>query len=109
MAESLEVKQQREETLLSAFMEMVRSPDGDFGVLDLDRLAQATSDLESLHLMMKILSRDPQGKAAFENYPRLGEVDLEQLALFPSHTLGYAYAHHMIHNGLKPSQTFAIP
>jgi ubiquinone biosynthesis protein Coq4 len=46
MTESLEVKLQREELLLSAFLEMVRSPDGDFGVID--QLAQASSGLESL-------------------------------------------------------------
>jgi ubiquinone biosynthesis protein Coq4 len=102
MTESLEVKQQREELLLSAFLEMVRSPDGDFGVID--RLAQASSDLESLQLIINFLANEPQGKAAFANYPRLGEVDLEWLALLPSHTLGYAYANHMLQNGLKPLQ-----
>ena len=88
MIKSLEVKQQREELLLSAILEMVRSPDGDFGVID--RLAQASSDLEGLQLIINFLSNEPQGKAAFANYPRLGEVDLDLLAQLPSHTLGYA-------------------
>jgi ubiquinone biosynthesis protein COQ4 len=102
MTESLDAKQQREEALLSAFLEMVRSPDGDFGVLD--RLGAASADLESLQLLIQFLSNHPQGKSAFENYPRVGEVDLEQLALLPSHTLGYAYAQHMLKNNLKPLQ-----
>ena len=98
----INAKQQREESLLSAFLEMVRSPDGDFGVLD--RLGAASADLESLQLLIQFLSNDPQGKSAFENHPRVGEVDLEQLALLPSNTLGYAYAQHMLKNNLKPLQ-----
>ncbi len=102
MTESLDAKQQREEALLSAFLEMVRSPDGDFGVLD--RLGAASADLESLQLLIQFLSNHPQGKSAFENYPRIGEVDLAKLALLPSHTFGYAYAQHMLKNNLKPLQ-----
>ena len=49
MTELLDAKQQREESLLSAFLEMVRSPDGDFGVID--RLAVASADLEKLALL----------------------------------------------------------
>ena len=64
MTELLDAKQQREESLLSAFLEMVRSPDGDFGVID--RLAVASADLESLQLMIQSLSSHPQGKLAFE-------------------------------------------
>ncbi|MFM7885783.1 MAG: Coq4 family protein [Pseudanabaena sp.] len=102
MTELLDAKQQREESLLSAFLEMVRSPDGDFGVID--RLAVASADLESLQLMIQSLSSHPQGKLPFETYPRVGEVDLEKLALLPSHTFGYAYAQHMLQNNLKPLQ-----
>ncbi len=100
MSELLDLKLQREEILLSAFLEMVRASDGDFGVID--RLAQASSDLESLQLVINFLASNPQGKSAFERYPRVGEVDLERLALLPTDTLGYAYANHMIQNGLKP-------
>ncbi|WP_271253961.1 Coq4 family protein [Pseudanabaena sp. Chao 1811] len=102
MTELLDAKQQREEALLSAFLEMVRSPDGDFGVID--RLAIASADSESLQLMIQSLSSHSQGKLAFETYPRVGEVDLEQLAILPKHTLGYAYAQHMFKNNLKPLQ-----
>jgi ubiquinone biosynthesis protein COQ4 len=100
MSKSVEENPKREEMLLEAFLEMVRSPDGDFGVID--RLSQTSSDLGSLQMIIKALTNHPQGKAAFENYPRIGEVDLEQLALLPSETLGYAYANHMLQNGLKP-------
>lgn len=102
MTEPLDAQQRREEALLSAFLEMVRSPDGDFGVID--RLAAASADLESLQLMIEFLSSHPDGKSAFETYPRVGVVDLEQLVLLPSHTLGYAYAQHMLQNNLKPLQ-----
>jgi ubiquinone biosynthesis protein Coq4 len=102
MSELLESQRQREENLITAFLEMVRSPDGDFAVLD--RLAQATSDLESLQLIIKSLSAEPQGRLAFETYPRIGEVDLEKLSFLPKDSFGYAYADHMLRNKLKPMQ-----
>jgi len=77
MTDLLEAKQEREANIISTFLEMVRSHDGDFDVLD--RLAKATSDLESLQLIIKSLSTEPQGRIAFETYPRIGEVDLEKL------------------------------
>jgi|GEM_PF-1908714 len=46
MTDLLDAKQQREANIISTFLEMVRSHDGDFDVLD--RLGKATSDLESL-------------------------------------------------------------
>jgi ubiquinone biosynthesis protein COQ4 len=94
------INHQREEALRDAFLGMVRSPDGDFGALD--RLGQASSDLESLQSIISNLKLSEQGKLAFETYPRLGEVKLEQLAALPPNSLGFAYAEHMQSNGLKP-------
>lgn len=91
-----------EESVLSSFLDMVRAPDGDFPTLD--RLSRAVSDRDSFQLMIELLSRHPQGKAAFENHPRLGDLDLVQLKHLPENTLGSVYAEHMIGNGLKPLQ-----
>lgn len=92
--------QQRKDDLLSAFLGMVRSRDGDFGALG--QLSQASSDPETLDLLINSLRLEPVGKSAFDNYTRLGEVDLESLELLPSNTLGYVYANHMKQNNLKP-------
>ena len=95
-------KQQWEESVLSSFLEMVRAPDGDFPTLE--RLIHAVSDRHSFELMVELLSRHPQAKAAFENRPRLGNVDLLQLQNLSKNTLGHAYANHLLNNGLKPLQ-----
>lgn len=91
-----------EESVLSSFLDMVRAPDGDFPTLD--RLNRAVSDSHSFELMVELLCLHPQGKAAFENRPRLGDLDLVQLKHLPANTLGCVYAEHMIRNGLKPLQ-----
>jgi ubiquinone biosynthesis protein Coq4 len=102
MTQLASTNQQWEESVLSSFLDMVRAPDGDFPTLD--RLIRAVSDRDSLLLMVELLSRHPQGKAAFENRPRLGNLDLVQLQNLPENTLGYAYADHLLSNGLKPLQ-----
>lgn len=92
----------REELLLSAFLGMLRAPDGDFAAID--ALGKASGDLESLKLIISGLRREPLCKSAFDNHIRLGEVDLEALALLPQNTLGYVYANYMMQNNLKPLQ-----
>lgn len=69
--------------------------DGNVG-----RLAKASSDAYSFQLMVEFLSRYPQAKLAFQERPRLGKVDLQQLHQLPKNTLGYAFADHMIKNNL---------
>jgi ubiquinone biosynthesis protein Coq4 len=98
--------QQWEESVLSSFLDMVRAPDGDFPTLD--RLIRAVSDRDSFELMVELLSRHPQGKAAFANRPRLGDLDLVQLQNLPENTLGHAYVNHLLNNGLKPLQAPAV-
>lgn len=102
MSDSINAKQQWEQSLLSSFLDMVRASDGDFAVID--QMARASSDSESFQLMVKRLSRHPQGKKAFENRLSLGAIDLEQLRKLSDNTLGRIYAEHMFYNQLKPLQ-----
>jgi ubiquinone biosynthesis protein COQ4 len=95
-------KQQWEHTLFSSIVEMARAADGDFAVLG--QLAAASSDPESLQIVIDRLSQKPQGKKAFASYFSLGAIDLEELHRLPAETLGYLYAEHMLSNQLKPLQ-----
>jgi ubiquinone biosynthesis protein COQ4 len=92
----------QEELLLSSFLDMVNTTDGDFTVLA--QLAKASSDQESMQLMIQHLSLHPEGKQAFANHFSLGLIDLTILSKLADHTLGYLYAKHMMQNQLKPLQ-----
>lgn len=74
----------------------------------LPRLSQATNDASSLKLAIEFLSQHPQGKQAFEERPRLGDLDLQQLHQLSEDTFGYAYANHMLENGLTPLQAGSV-
>lgn len=84
------------------FMQIVKAPDGDMA--SIRRLSKATSDTYSLRLVVEFLKHYPQGRRAFQERPRLGKVDLQQLHQLPENTLGYLYADHMLKNGLTPLQ-----
>jgi ubiquinone biosynthesis protein Coq4 len=94
--------QQWENQLLERFMEIVKAPYGDFAAIG--NLSRATSDTESLQQIIESLSRHPQAKSAIQERFQLGKIDLLQLHRLPTDTLGYAYAAHMLDNGLKPLQ-----
>src|SRR5919199_1961888 len=94
--------QQWENQLLERFMEMVKAPYGDFAAIG--NLSRATSDTESFQQIIESLSRYPQAKSAIQERFQLGNIDLLQLYRLPSDTFGYAYAAHMLDNGLKPLQ-----
>lgn len=99
----VEVKRQWEQLVFAyRFMQLVKAADGDLG--SVGRLAKASSDAHSLRLLVEFLSRYPQGRLAFQERPRLGKVDLQQLHQLPKNSLGYLYADHMIKNGLTPLQ-----
>lgn len=100
MVNSTPLTQQWEETLLSTFLDMTRTTDGDFSVID--RLVQNSNDVTSFRLIFEHLCQHDQGKQAFENRPQLGDINLESLTQLPSNTFGYAYANHLQANGLKP-------
>ncbi len=94
--------QQWENQLLERFIEIVKAPYGDFTAIG--NLSRATSDAESFQHILDSLSRYPQAKSAIQERFQLGNIDLVQLYRLPSNTFGYAYAAHMLDNGLKPLQ-----
>ena len=98
-----DVEQQWQELALESFFKMVKAPDGDFEAIA--HLSQTLNNAETLDTIIEFLSRTPQGKQAFLNYPRLGSVDLQQLLTLPENTLGYIYAEHMKRNGVIPLET----
>jgi len=89
-----------EDCLLEAFVDTVKAPYADFSAIE--RLITATQDDESLQQIVEVLSHYPQAKYAFQERLMLGEVDLQQLQCLSPTTFGYAYAEHMLGNGLKP-------
>ncbi len=94
--------QQWENQLLERFIEIVKAPYGDFAAIG--NLSRATRDTESFQQIIESLSRYPQAKSAIQERFQLGNIDLLQLYRLPSDTFGYAYAAHMLDNGLKPLQ-----
>ena len=96
------VEQQWQTSVVESIINMVNAEDGDFGAIA--KLSQATNDVSSINKMIELLCVHPQCKRAFEERPRLGNVDLQLLHQLPENTLGYAYANHMINNNLTPLQ-----
>ncbi len=97
-----DTKQKWEELALQTFLEMVRAKDGDLEVVA--KLSQVLADLDSMKSMATFLREHPQGQQAFQEYPRLGNVDFNQLHKLPTNTLGYAYSNHMLQRGLTQFQ-----
>ena len=90
-------------SLLASILDLVEIGDGDFGAIG--RLAEASSDPESIQLTIDRLSTHPQAKKAFTSRTRLEPIDLAKLHQLPAGTLGHSYAEHMLGNQLKPLQT----
>ncbi len=99
-------EQQWQYEAFESFFNMVKAPDGDFDAIE--RLSSTFNDAESLKLMIEFVSRHQQGKQAFLERPRLGNVVLPQLLTLPENTLGYVYADHMMRNGLTPLQASLV-
>lgn len=97
-----DTQQQWQDLAFESFFNMVKAPDGDFEAID--RLSHALSDADSFQKIVEFLSSHPQGKQAFLERPRLGNVDLQQLHCLPKNTLGYIYADHLLRNDLTPLQ-----
>ncbi len=91
-----------EELALKTFLEMVKARDGDLEVVA--KLFQVFADLDSMKSMAAFLREHSEGKQAFQEYPRLGDVNLKQLHKLATNTLGYAYSNHMLQRGLTPFQ-----
>ena len=94
------MNQSEETTILENFVELVKSPYGNF--VAIGNLSQVLNNPITVKKVVKSLSLTPQGKQAFTDYPLLGDIDLQQLYQLEKHTLGYAYAEHMITNELTP-------
>ncbi|MCU0534614.1 MAG: Coq4 family protein [Hydrococcus sp. Prado102] len=101
-----DTQQQWQDLALESFLNIVKAPDGDFDAIA--RLSSTLNDASSLKIIVEFLSRHPQGKQAFLERPRLGNVDLQQLHQLPQDTLGYVYADNMLKNGLTPLQANSI-
>jgi ubiquinone biosynthesis protein COQ4 len=99
-------EQQWQDLAIESFLNIVKAPDGNFDAIA--RLTKTLSDTKSLNLMVEFLSRHPQGRQAFLEHPRLGNVDLQQLHQFPQNTLGYIYSDSMLKNGLTPLQASSV-
>lgn len=94
------INQSQETTILESFLELVKSPYGDFAAIG--KLSHVLNGPATLQKVVAFLSLTPQIKQAFVDRPLLGKIDLQQLHQLPNHTLGYKYADHMIRNGLTP-------
>ncbi|MBD2296429.1 hypothetical protein H6G06_23835 [Anabaena sphaerica FACHB-251] len=94
------INQSQETAILESFIELVKSPYGDFAAIG--KLSHFLNNPATLQKIVDFLSLTSQGKQAFVDRPLLGKIDLQQLHQLPKHTLGYMYAEHMIRNGLTP-------
>jgi ubiquinone biosynthesis protein Coq4 len=66
-------------------------------------IADGGEDPRILREVADHVSKEPQGKRAMEKMPRIGELDLKELATLPKGTLGHEYAQFMLSNGLDPA------
>lgn len=94
------IDRSQETAILESFLELVKSPYGDFA--GIGKLSHALNDPATLQKTVAFLSLTPQGKQAFEDRPLLGKIDLQQLHQLPDRTLGFRYADHMLRNGFTP-------
>lgn len=100
------VNQQWKILIFERFMEILKAPYGDFSAIG--NLANAINDGQSLNQIVELLSRHSQAKYAFQHRLQLGTINLQQLHSLSKDTLGYAYAEHMLSNGLEPIPTRVV-
>ncbi|XGW00258.1 MAG: Coq4 family protein [Leptolyngbya sp. BL-A-14] len=101
------IEQSQEMAILESFLELVKSPYGNFAAIG--KLSHALNDSATLQKIVAFLSLNPQIEQAFADRPLLGKIDLQQLHQLPHHTLGYTYADHMIRNGLTAMPANEMP
>jgi ubiquinone biosynthesis protein COQ4 len=95
------------ESLMSSFLEMVDTKDGDFKVVA--KLLEASNDSRSMQLTIEHLCLHPPAKQAFTNRLRLGTIDLDRLSKLAVNTLGRLYADRLIHDRLEPIRSDLQP
>ncbi len=85
---------------LAAWLKVVKNPDRlDEVIVLADELATP----EDLGQMVAAFERDPRGASALQCRPRLGRVELDQLAALPVGSLGRAFAEHCRAAGIDPA------
>jgi ubiquinone biosynthesis protein COQ4 len=75
----------------------------------LEQVFEIADSGESAQVLQEVadhVSKDPQGKRAMEEMPRVGSLDLTDLVKLAPGTLGREFADHMLRNKLDPG---AIP
>ena len=85
---------------LVAVVRLIRDPN------ELDQVFAIADDLargDFMDSFVAELSADPEIARAFVLRPRVGSLDLAELAKLPEGTLGHEFARHMRANGLDPS------
>lgn len=100
----------RQQAILESFTELVQAPYGDFA--GIGKLSYHLNDAATLQQVLASLNQIPQCQQALYDRPMLGPIDLLALHQLAPGTLGFAYADHMIQQGLKvmsPNQTAADP
>ena len=91
---------------LAAYATIVRDPNKLEKVFD---LRKAIAEPAVLQEMAAFFRKDPQGRAALEQRPRIGQLDLRLLASMPAGTLGGAFGRHMVEAGLDPAAIPTLP
>lgn len=95
-----------QEAAIASVINLAQAPDGDFGLIN--KLADVMAEPDSLQPMFDYLTSLSEGKRAFQQRPRVGAVDLQDLAQLPANSFGYAYAQHMLANHLNPIQAGSV-
>jgi len=85
------------------FWQLSQDPNKLERVFEISDSAESTEILEEVAAYVR---RHPRAARALRECPRIGEIDLKELAKLPEGTLGRVFADHMIANGLDPK---AIP
>ncbi len=99
MLNALDISTTWHQSLLSSFVAITQSENGDFTAID--RLTKASHDPLGLHLTVEHLSQHLQGRIALEQRLPLGPIDLDALHQLPQDSLGFHYADHMIRHQLQ--------
>ncbi|MDY6897150.1 MAG: Coq4 family protein [Cyanobacteriota bacterium] len=98
-----------QDNIIESIIDFVKAPEGDKSKY-VSQLAKTTGEADAIQKIIEFISKNPQGKKAFQERLLLGYMDLNLLYGLPSNTLGYAYAKHMLDRGLKPleSETLTV-
>jgi ubiquinone biosynthesis protein Coq4 len=94
---------------LYSLVQLVRDPNRLGEVFSLSDHLMAAATPERLEEVLGAVRRLPGARRAFAEKPRIGTIDLAELAKLPEGTLGKVFATHMIEQKLDPSALPSIP